>query len=126
VLSSGQVRDQVLMRLTPELIANFITREIFEVLRQVSETNGTVEFAALEGRLSPAGQTLLHEAFMADETIEETVFLERAEACLRRLESDARRKQVDELRARVRAAERDGRMEDAIGLMAELLKRERE
>ena len=126
LVSSSQVRSEVLPRLSPELTANFITREIFELLRQMVVTDGTFEFAGLEGRLSPAGQTLLHEAVMADETIEESVFLEQAEACVRRLESDARRRQVDELRALVKAAEREGRMEDAIGLMQELLKRERE
>ena len=63
---------------------------------------------------------------MADKTVEESVFLEQAEACLRRLESDAKRRANDELRAAVKLAEREGRLEDAIGLMADLLKREKE
>jgi DNA primase len=130
MISSSQARAQVLDRLTPELTANFVTREIFEALRQVAGANGasgsTIDFSALDGRLSPGGQTLLHQAFMADETIEESVFLEQAEACVRRLESDARRRQVDDLRAQVKAAEREGRMADAILLMEMLLKREKE
>jgi DNA primase len=130
MLSSVQAREQVLDRLTPELTANFITREIFEALRQVAGDNGrnggTIDFGGLDGRLSPAGQTLLHEAFMADESIEESEFLEQAEACVRRLESDARRREVDELRAQVKAAEREGRMGDAIVLMEMLLKKEKE
>jgi len=126
VVSSEQVRAQVLERLTPELTAKFVTRDIFEVIRQVSSTNGTIEFSALEGRLSPGDQALLHQAVMADESIEEADLLGRAEACLRRLESDAKRRWIDDLRGRVRAAEREGNMEEAIRLMAELLKRERE
>jgi DNA primase len=130
MLSSLQAREQVLHRLTPELTSNFMTREIFEALRQVAGGNGsngaTIDFSALDGRLSPAGQTLLHEAFMADESIEESEFLEQAEACVKRLESDARRREVDELRAQVKAAEREGRIADAIALMEKLLKKEKE
>jgi DNA primase len=126
LVSSETVRAQVLGRLTSPLTASFVTREIFDVLRQMEEAGGAVGFGAVEGRLSPGGQTLLHEAFVADQTIEESVLLEQAEACVRRLESDAKRQRVDELRARVKLAEREGRMEDAIALMAELLKREKE
>ncbi len=126
MLSSRQAREHVLHRLTPEVTASFMTREIFEALRQVDHSNGTIEFAALDGRLTPAGQTLLHQAFMADESIEESEFLEQAEACVKRLESDARRREVDELRSQVKAAEREGRITDAIALMEILLKKEKE
>jgi hypothetical protein len=126
LVSSEQVRERFLDRLTTELTAAFIMREIFEALRQMAVDNGSVAFGSLEGRLTPQGQGLLHEAFVADETVEESVFLEQAEACLRRLELDAKRRIVDELRAGVKLAEREGRLEDAIRLMAELLKREKE
>jgi hypothetical protein len=85
-----------------------------------------VEFAALEARLSPQSQTLLHEAFSADESNEDSVFVEHAQACLKRLESDAFREQLKDLRAQVKSAEREGRLEEAIRLMAELNRRERE
>jgi DNA primase len=130
LVSSEQVRERFLDRLTSELTSGFVMRENFEALRQMAadqgSAGGAVAFGMLEGRLSPQGQTLLHEAFVADETVEESVFLEQAEACLRRLESDAKRRVVDELRAAVKLAEREGRLEDAIRLMAELLKREKE
>jgi DNA primase len=126
MVSSGEVRAQVLNRLTGELTANFVMRESFDALRQLAGSNGQVDFGSLEGRLSPQGQTLLHEAFVADETREESELLEQAEACLRRLESDAKKKRADDLRALVKAAEREGRIEDAIALMAELLKRDKE
>jgi len=126
LVSNGTVRAKVLDRVTSELTANFVTREIFDALRQMAASNGQVEFGSLEGRLSPPGQTLLHEAFVADETKEESEFLEQAEACMRRLEVDAKRHRVDEIRARVKAAEREGRIEDAIALMSELLQRDKE
>ena len=55
-----------------------------------------------------------------------SVSWEQAQACLRRLESDFRKRQVGELRARVKAAEREGRVEEALSWMAELSRLERE
>jgi len=56
----------------------------------------------------------------------DSVFVEHAQACLKRLESDAFREQLKDLRAQVKSAEREGRLEEAIRLMAELNRRERE
>jgi hypothetical protein len=42
------------------------------------------------------------------------------------LESDFRKRQVGELRALVKSAERDGRVEEALSWMAELSRLERE
>ena len=56
----------------------------------------------------------------------EAVSWEQAQACLRRLESDFRKRQLGELRARVKSAEREGRVEEALSWMAELSRLERE
>ncbi len=57
---------------------------------------------------------------------DESFSLEQARACLRRLELDFKKRQVDQLRARVKTAEREGRVEEAFGFMAELSRLERE
>jgi hypothetical protein len=62
----------------------------------------------------------LHRTLAADEIIDDAQCLEQARACLRRIEADRRRKQIDELRAKVKAAERDGRLDEALRIIAEL------
>ena len=122
MISSPQARAQVLHRLTPELTANFLTREIFDVLRQVADVNGAIEFAALDGRLSPAGQTLLHEAFMADETIEESVFLDAGGSLHEALGigcAEARGGRVADAGESSRAGRPDGRRHCSDGNVAE-------
>jgi hypothetical protein len=54
--------------------------------------------------------------------IDEALALEQARACVRRLEADIRKRQLDELRRRVKAAEREGRVEEALGWIGEIEK----
>jgi len=118
LISSEEVRAEILPQLPPEATGTFVTREIFEALRNV---NGPAPaFSALEGRLSAPAQALLHEIVAADEMIDGERALEQAQACLRRLETDWKKRQVDELRGRVKAAEREGRVEEARSIIAEL------
>lgn len=62
----------------------------------------------------------MHAILAADETIDEIQSVEQARACLRRLDRDSKKRTMDELRARGRAAEREGRMEEALGIIAEI------
>jgi DNA primase len=123
LLSSDQVREQVLPRLHTDRLA---AKEIFEAIRHQQDSGLPVTFSSIEARLTPAAQALLHEIATADEITEEAVALEQAQACLRRLEADSRRKQIDELRAKVKTAEREGRIDDALGIIAELERLRRE
>ena len=77
-------------------------------------------FSGLDARLSPGLQTLLHSVIAADDIDDDAVSLEAARACLRKLESGAMKRRVDELRGRIKSAEREGRMAEALELMAEL------
>jgi hypothetical protein len=52
--------------------------------------------------------------------------LKQAHACLLRLNSELKKRQVDDLRTRVKTAERGGRMEEALRWIAELHQLERE
>src|SRR6185437_7649944 len=112
--------------LLPELTEGFVTREIFEGLRQAAGGAAEFSYSALEGRLQGPGRELLRDAATADESLGEAVSWEQAQACLRRLESDFRKRQLSELRARVKSAEREGRVEEALSWMAELSRLERE
>jgi len=122
VIESAEVREEILPMLRADLIAGFQTREIFETLRQME----TVTFSGLDARLSPPLQRLLHDTVSADDIGEEGTSLESARACLKKLESDAQKRKIDELRARVKSAEREGQVEQALEWMAELGQLERE
>jgi DNA primase len=126
LLGSDRARAEVLAQLTPAMTGEFSTRAIFDALRQVSGLTGPAAFAALEARLDPSSQALLHELAAADDRSDEGSHWEQAHACLRRLQSDAKKRQVDDLRARVKVAEREGRMEEALRLIAELRQLEQE
>jgi hypothetical protein len=62
----------------------------------------------------------------ADEIGDDAECLAQAEACLRRLAEDSRRRRIDELRARVKAAEREGNAEEVLQWFSELHRLEQE
>jgi len=126
MVASAEVRAEILPLLTPDLIGDFATREIFETVRLIVESGTTLTFSGLDARLSPALQTLLHSVIAADDIDDEASSLALARACLRKLEAGATKRQVDELRTRIRAAEREGRIAEALELMAELGQLEKE
>jgi DNA primase len=126
LLGSDRARAEVLPRVPPAMTEDFSTRAIFEALRQVNGLTGPAAFAALEARLDPASATLLHELAAADDMVDEESSLKQAHACLLRLSSGLKKRQVDDLRTRVKTAEREGRMEEALRWIAELHQLERE
>jgi DNA primase len=126
VIASAEVRAEIFPRLTPDLIAEFVTREIFETLRLLIEAGATVTFSGLDARLSPALQTLLHDVVAADDIDDEALSLELARACLRRLEAGPVKRRIDELRALVKSAEREGQVQQALAWMTELGRLEKE
>jgi len=125
LVASEEARSQVFSRLTEDLTARLMLRDIFVTLHNMVNAEAAIDFAALESRLNEAQQALLHAVFAADETIEESTLVEQALSCMKRLEMDYEKMQIDRLRGLIREAERDGRMEDAIRLMFELTQREK-
>jgi DNA primase len=126
LLASAKVRAEVLPMLTPELIADFATREIFETLRQIPEAGAGAMFSELDARLSPVLQNLLHSVIAADDIGDEELSLGLARSCVRTLEAGAMKRRMDELRTRVKSAEREGELEKALAWMAELGRLEKE
>jgi DNA primase len=126
LLSSEEAREQVLPQLPDAMTREFMSREIFEAFRQMAAAGVAITFSALDGRLTPPAQALLHQLVAADEMSDGTGSFEQAQACLRRLQGGMKKKLADELRGRVRNAEREGRVEEALGWMAELGRLERE
>ena len=131
LISSDEARVEILPRLADVLTTEFTTREIFATLRNLVDAgpqslSSAALFSAVESRLAGPSQTLLHEIVAADEMGDGSFSLEQARACLRRLELDFKKRQMDELRTSVKTAEREGRVQEAFGFMAELSRLERE
>jgi DNA primase len=120
MLASADARAEILPLLAPDLITDFATREIFETLHLLGESGNAATFSELDARLSPESKSLLHSVIAADDIGDEAISLESARACLRKLESGAMKRRIDELRGRIKSAEREGRMTEALELMAEL------
>jgi DNA primase len=126
LLASGEIREEILASVSSGTTADFATREIFDVVRQMTEAGAAVTFSAVEGRLTEAAHVLLHEAAAADDIGDEETLLEQTRACLRRLRSDSQKRHLDDLRVKVQAAEREGRLEEALAWMDELNRAEKE
>ncbi len=68
----------------------------------------------------------MHDVLAADEIGDNALYLEQARACLRRLELDFKKRQVDQLRERIKVAEREGHFQEALKLLGELSRLEKE
>jgi DNA primase len=119
LMSSEEARAEVLPRLPEATTENFAARELFSALRNLAAAGTPVTFSGLHGRLSEAGQGLLHEIVAADEMIDHARALEQARACVRRLEADLKKRQLKEMGQQATAAEREGRLHDALRLNAQ-------
>jgi DNA primase len=120
LMSSEEARLEALPRLAEGVTAGFATHEIVAALRNLHAAGSPVTFSAVEGRLSAPGGDLLHQIVAADEMIDDLQALEQARACLRKLESDFKKRRIDDLRAQGKAAEREGRTDEALGIIAEI------
>src|SRR5579863_8624326 len=120
LVSSDQTRREILPQLSPSLTAHFASREIFEALAQMAAA--PLSFTALDARLGEPARALLHEILAADEIGDDATCRARAEACMRRLQEDFRRRQMDEMRSRVKSAEREGNIEEVVRWTGELMR----
>jgi len=123
LLVSAEARDHLLPQLqrTPA-VAQFATRRIFEALFALYEADHSISFTALDARLEEEDRALLASAVLGDETNEQVVSLEQGEACLRSLETSQRETERTALKARVKAAEREGNFAEALRLAEELVR----
>ncbi|MGA2879804.1 MAG: DNA primase [Bryobacteraceae bacterium] len=126
LLASEMARAQVI----PELsgmgaVDRFVSKNVFHALFAMHSDGGLFRFSDLEGRLSEADRDLLSSAVFADEVLEEERAAEQAMACLRSLKSQDPRSEAAALRARIKAAERQGNLEEAMRLAQELDQRSR-
>jgi DNA primase len=101
-------------------VDRFVARNVFKALFAMHSDGAPFRLADLEGRLSDADRDLLSSVVFADEILEEEKAAEQALACLRSLKSQDPRSEAAALRAQIKAAERDGNLQEAMRLAQEL------
>ena len=126
LLTDAAARAQIAPALRrSSLLERFRARRIFEALLAMIEQGDQPTFSSVESRLEESDRTLLANFVFTDDTLAATFTTEQAVACLRRLEADEKRMQKDALRERMKQAEREGKLEEAFALAAELSRLER-
>jgi DNA primase len=121
LLSSEIGRSQVIPELSVmPLVDRFVSRNIFKALFAMHSDGDSFRFSDLQGRLAEADQDLLSSTVFADEVLEEEKAAEQALACLRSLKSQDPRSEAAELRARIKTAERQGDLQEAMRLAQQL------
>ena len=127
LIGNPESRREVLPRLTQTRAFQSLTaKAIFETLVEMESTGAEITFASLEAGLENPQKTLLHELISADETEDgrgddaAALSLEQALRCLESIEGEDRSQARTDFKGRIRAAEREGRFEEALQLMKEL------
>jgi DNA primase len=126
LLASHAAREGVIPQLCEmAAVDRFVTKNVFKALFALHGDTTDFRFTDLEGRLSDADRDLLSSVVFADEVLEEEKAAEQAQACLRSLKAQDPKTEVAALRAQIKAAEREGNLEQAMRLAEELDRRSR-
>jgi DNA primase len=126
LLASAGARMEVIPHLRDmPVVDRFVTKQVFKAIFAMHGDGTPFRFADLEGRLSEADRDLLSSVVFADEVLEEDRAQEQALACLRSLKAQDPKSEVASLRAQIKAAEREGNLQEVMRLAEELDRRSR-
>jgi DNA primase len=118
LLESEAVRQAVLPRLkTSPSAEKLVARKVFDAIANLGQR---YSFGSLEARLDDPEKELLTGVLFADETSEGQVSVDQALACLERLQEGDRASERAAIKAKVRAAEQAGDLEEALKLARQL------
>ncbi len=126
LLASEAARAEVIppLREMP-VVDRFVTKNILKAIFAMQGDPAPFRFTDLEGRLGDSDRDLLSAVIFADEVLEEEKAHEQASACLRTLQAEDPKSELAALRAQIKAAEREGKLQEAIRLAEELDRRAR-
>jgi DNA primase len=117
---NGEAREQLLGELKGLPALKLLnTAPIFDALFTMHEGGETISFNTLHARVPPAMQDIL-AALVLDAMTGGDTTVEDGLACVAALRRDDREAVVRELKGRIKAAEREGRMSEALALMQQL------
>jgi DNA primase len=120
MLSDPHLRDTLIPPLKScRAVKNFAIQPILTIVCSLHDADPHFSYDDLEGRLDDREKQLLAAAVLGDHS-DEVLSVEHAEAYIKVLENEDRQVRVAELRAQIREAERQGKMDEAFGLMGEL------
>ena len=126
LLASPEAQQEVLPRLhSLPAWGEFRSRKILQAMLAMQDSGSSVRFAELEARLDDADKVLMTSLVFADET-DEGAALDQARSCLRTIEASGRLSTVAALKARVKEAEREGNLAEALRLAEEVSRTQRE
>jgi hypothetical protein len=126
LLDSDEARAEIAPVLKQStIVQRFASRGIFEAILRVIEAGENPGFANVEARLSDPDKERLAAMIFTDDTLTRDFAVEQALACIRKLASGERALQRDEIRRRIKEAERAGDMQLALSLMQQLSESQR-
>lgn len=118
LLASEAARAETIPELSGlAAVERFVSRNVFQALFALYSDGGAFRFSDLEGRLSEADRDLLSAAIFADDRIEEGTAPRIAADCVRKLKAQDPQAEATSLRARIKAAEREGNFQEAMRLI---------
>ncbi len=117
LLNDVEARREVIPRIKNlASIEQFRTWPLLAIMIQLQDGGEDWGYADVEGRLADSGKILLAEVVFADALGEPQASLEQALAFLPQLEHQDRQTRMAELKTRIRKAEQDGNLDEAIRL----------
>lgn len=126
LLGSPEARAEIVPVLHQASITDrFASREIFRAILGLIEIGEIPSYSAVEARLTEPEKERLAALVFTDDTLNRDFTVEQAVACIRKLSSGERQARRDDLRERIRQAERSGDLNTALQLMEELGRMER-
>jgi DNA primase len=118
ILVTPEIRDEVLAQLKGlDAVARFSSKRIFQAVFALDAAGGAVTFDEVSARLEDADRELLAEAVLREDLQSSREEVLAAVESIRRSEGQHRR---NELKTKIREAERAGSWEEALRLTAEL------
>jgi hypothetical protein len=117
VFEDDEMRDEVMRELrSAQCISSFASRRIFQAVFALADAGNPVTFDAVNARLEEADQHLLAEAVLREDPEHSA---EKVLAALKRVRLSDHQQKTDQLKARIKELEREGRIAEAMQLMAE-------
>jgi len=118
ILADEEVGKQIVGQLQQsDVVASFASRRVFQAACALVAAGGRLNFESLHSRLEEADQNLLAQAVLEGEPEVTAAAVAAAMESVRRSQGRDRR---DQIKARIREAERAGNWEEALRLAAEL------